>query len=91
MGLWLASRRTSHPALFPTFALLLTLATHAVRLAAGTTLAEARADHWFMEEAEGQVSLTLTLALTLTLTMSLSLSLSLTLTLTLTLTTDPGY
>ena len=83
VGLWLASRRTSHPVLFPTFALLLTLATHAVRLAAGTTLAEARAGQWFMEEAEGQVSLTLTLALTLTLTLSL--------TLTLTLTTDPGY
>ena len=56
VGLWLASRRTSHPALFPTFALLLTLATHAVRLAAGTTLAEARAGQWFMEEAEGQVT-----------------------------------
>ena len=73
VGLWLASRRTSHPALFPTFALLLTLATHAVRLAAGTTLAEARAGQWFMEEAEGQVSLTLTLALTLTLTLTLTL------------------
>ena len=59
VGLWLASRRTSHPALFPLFALLLTLATHALRLASGTTLAEARAGHWFMEEAEGQVGLTL--------------------------------
>ena len=84
VGLWLASRRTSHPALFPTFALLLTLATHAVRLAAGTTLAEARAGQWFMEEAEGQVSLTLTLALTLTLTLNPDPRLTLTLTLTLT-------
>ena len=84
VGLWLASRRTSHPALFPLFALLLTLATHALRLASGTTLAEARAGHWFMLEAEGQVSLTQTLALTLALTLTL------TLTLTLILTTDPG-
>lgn len=54
LGLWLASRRTSHPALFPTFALLLTATTHIVRLATGTSLAQARTGHWLMEEAEGQ-------------------------------------
>jgi hypothetical protein len=84
IGLWLASRQTSHPALFPTFAVLLTALcaasphtaairpaaapcalnvrpslpargrTHAVRLASGTSLAEARAAHWLMDEAEGQ-------------------------------------
>ena len=42
LGLWLASRRTSHPALFPTFALLLTATTHIVRLATDTSLAQAR-------------------------------------------------
>jgi SulP family sulfate permease len=54
VGLWLASRRTSHPALFPCFALLLTAMTHVVRVYTDTTLAQARADHWLMDEAEGQ-------------------------------------
>jgi len=54
LGLWLASSSTSHPALFPVFALSLTAATHAVRLATGTSLDEAREARWLMAEAEGK-------------------------------------
>ena len=49
VGLWLASRHTSSPALFPGFVVGVTLLTHAVRLATGTSLAAAQASHWLME------------------------------------------
>lgn len=54
LGLWLASRSTSHPALFPVFALALTAATHAVRLATDTSLDEAREAKWLMAETSGR-------------------------------------
>jgi hypothetical protein len=43
LGLWLASRHTSHPALFPGFVLGVAALTHAVRLYTQTSLAEAQA------------------------------------------------
>jgi MFS superfamily sulfate permease-like transporter len=59
IGLWLASRRSSSPALFPGFVMGVTLATHAVRLATATSLAEAQAGHWLMESTEGRPCTTL--------------------------------
>ena len=59
LGLWHASRVTSHPALFPAFALGLTGATHAIRIAAGATTDEARADGWLMATMEARPCWTL--------------------------------
>ena len=54
IGLWLASRRTSHPALFPGFVLGVTALTHAVRVATGTSLDAAQKSHWLMESTSGR-------------------------------------
>ena len=62
LGLWLASRRTSSPALFPGYVICVTLLTHAVRVGTGSTLAEAQAGHWLMESTAGRPWHTLTSA-----------------------------
>lgn len=54
VGLWLASRHTSSPALFPGFVVGVTALTHAVRLATSTSLAQAQASHWLMESTSGR-------------------------------------
>ena len=54
IGLWLASRRTSSPMLFPGFVGGVTLLTHAVRVASGTSLAAAQEAHWLMASAAGR-------------------------------------
>jgi len=54
LGLWLASRRTSHPALFPCFVLGVSALTHAVRVGTGTSLAQAQASHWLMAPTAGR-------------------------------------
>jgi len=59
LGLWLASRHTSHPALFPGFVLGVAALTHAVRLYTQTSLAEAQASHWLMGAIAGRPCTTL--------------------------------
>lgn len=54
IGLWLASRRTSHPALFPGFVIGVAALTHGVRLATGTSLAQAQESHWLMAATAGR-------------------------------------
>ena len=53
VGLWLASRNSDSPFLFPGFILSVTAAVHAVRLATGTSLAAARDAGWLMAGAAG--------------------------------------
>ncbi len=52
--LWLASRRISHPALFPCFILTVVSGTHAALLATGASLDEGRAGGWLMRPLEGR-------------------------------------
>ena len=54
IALWLASKVTSHPALFPGFVVATVALTHAVRLATGTSLAESAEAGWLMKETEGR-------------------------------------
>lgn len=54
IGLWLASRRTSSPALFPGFVIGVTVLTHAVRVGTGTSLTEAQDGHWLMASCSGR-------------------------------------
>ena len=54
IALWLASKLTSHPALFPGFVVATVAVTHAVRLATGTSLAESAEAGWLMKETEGR-------------------------------------
>uniref|UniRef100_A0A7S4BNL4 SLC26A/SulP transporter domain-containing protein n=2 Tax=Chrysotila carterae TaxID=13221 RepID=A0A7S4BNL4_CHRCT len=53
-ALWLASRKTSHPALFPVFVVGITVCVHAVCAATGTSLAAARENGWMMAATEGR-------------------------------------
>ena len=53
VGLWLASRNSDSPFLFPGFIVSVTAAVHAVRLATGTSLAVARDAGWLMAGAAG--------------------------------------
>jgi hypothetical protein len=59
IGLWLASRVSSSPLLFPGFVAGVTVLTHLVRLGTGTSLAEAQHAHWLMvsTRAPGRVTL----------------------------------
>lgn len=59
VGLWLASRRVSHPALFPAFVLAVCALTHCARLYTGTSLAEAQAQRWLMPHTAGRPCTTL--------------------------------
>ena len=52
--LCVASRYSSHPALFPGFVTAITVGTHAVRLGSGASLTEARAGGWLMAELSGR-------------------------------------
>jgi len=52
--LCVASRYTSHPALFPGFVTAVVLGTHAVRLASGASVTEARTGGWLMAELSGR-------------------------------------
>ena len=54
IGLWLASRRTSHPALFPGFVIGVAVLTHLVRAYTGTSVAQAQASHWLMSSTSGR-------------------------------------
>ena len=54
IGLWLASRRTSSPALFPGFVVGVALLTHAVRIGTGTSLTAAQEGHWLMASTSGR-------------------------------------
>ena len=60
IGLWLASRRTSSPALFPGFVVGVALLTHAVRIGTGTSLTAAQEGHWLMASTSGRPWHTLT-------------------------------
>ena len=59
LGLFLASRRTSHPALFPGFVVSVALLTHLVRVLTGTSLEQAQDSHWLMASTQGRPCTTL--------------------------------
>ena len=54
LGLWLASKQTASPALFPGFVVGVTILTHAVRVGTGTSLEDAQASHWLMASTSGR-------------------------------------
>ena len=67
IGLWLASRVSSSPLLFPGFVACVTVLTHLVRVGTATSLAEAQNAHWLMASNTSWTSHALALTLSPTL------------------------